>query len=83
MGSKLKRKEFAEEHTKELCGFRKMLGLIKVPFLRDPNTNVELFESSKIVKYLQVGIWALLLPVFVSTSLRLNTKRRQCQPSRG
>jgi len=48
----LKRKEFRDRFGKMINKLRKTLNLIQVPLLVDPNTNLELLESSEIVKYL-------------------------------
>lgn len=47
-----KRPTFLKKHQNQISDLRKKLHLIQVPFLRDPNNNVELFESEDIVKYL-------------------------------
>eukprot|EP01056_Protomagalhaensia_sp_Gyna25_P004934 Protomagalhaensia_sp_Gyna_25__4933@NODE_52_length_6070_cov_248_257005_g39_i0_p3_GENE_NODE_52_length_6070_cov_248_257005_g39_i0NODE_52_length_6070_cov_248_257005_g39_i0_p3_ORF_typecomplete_len202_score25_88GST_N_3/PF13417_6/0_0022GST_N_3/PF13417_6/1_3e10GST_N_2/PF13409_6/1_2GST_N_2/PF13409_6/0_032GST_N/PF02798_20/52GST_N/PF02798_20/0_0014_NODE_52_length_6070_cov_248_257005_g39_i039924597 len=52
-GSTEKRKVFAKEHSESLSTLRKKLGMIQVPFLRDPNTGKEMFESKDIVDYLK------------------------------
>eukprot|EP01055_Gregarina_sp_Pseudo9_P001282 Gregarina_sp_Pseudo_9__1281@NODE_1852_length_1293_cov_543_294258_g1718_i0_p1_GENE_NODE_1852_length_1293_cov_543_294258_g1718_i0NODE_1852_length_1293_cov_543_294258_g1718_i0_p1_ORF_typecomplete_len301_score16_21GST_N_3/PF13417_6/3_9e13GST_N_3/PF13417_6/6_3e11GST_N_2/PF13409_6/4_3e05GST_N_2/PF13409_6/0_0023GST_N/PF02798_20/0_19GST_N/PF02798_20/1_4e05GST_N_4/PF17172_4/24GST_N_4/PF17172_4/2_1Glutaredoxin/PF00462_24/0_036Glutaredoxin/PF00462_24/9_1e02DUF4272/PF14094_6/0_036Thia_YuaJ/PF09515_10/0_062_ len=52
-GAEAKRKAFAKEHDEYLSSWRKRANLIQVPFLRDPNTGKELFESQDIVKYLK------------------------------
>jgi len=51
-GSSEKRKAFTIENKCKLSAARLKLGLVKVPFLKDPNTGTELFESTEIVKYL-------------------------------
>lgn len=48
-----KRTAFAKEHAEVLSASRTKFSLIKVPFLRDPNSNVQLFESAEIIKYIQ------------------------------
>ncbi|KAF8820753.1 glutathione s-transferase, n-terminal domain containing protein [Cardiosporidium cionae] len=52
-GSEVKREQFRKEHLLEISSFRQAFGKIKVPYLRDPNTDVSLFESNKIVSYLK------------------------------
>lgn len=51
-GGSSKREGFMKEHQHELSEIRKKLNFIKVPYLFDPNTNTQLFESKVIVKYL-------------------------------
>ena len=52
-GSTEKRKEFKDRFSdKHLNSGRKALGMVKVPFLVDPNENVEMSESADIVNYL-------------------------------
>jgi len=52
-GSSEKRKVFIDKNKDKLSSVRLKLGVVKVPFLKDPNTGAELFESAQIVKYLQ------------------------------
>jgi len=52
MGSVSKRDSFAKLHGDSISATRRKLGLVQVPFLKDANTNTEMFESSDIVKYL-------------------------------
>ncbi|CEM02524.1 unnamed protein product [Vitrella brassicaformis CCMP3155] len=47
-----KREIFKKLYGDKLPQLRKSAGLIKVPFLYDPNTGKEMFESLEIVKYL-------------------------------
>lgn len=53
MGAIAKRKAFAKEHEDYISSARQKLGLVQIPFLRDPNTGKELFESQDIVQYLK------------------------------
>eukprot|EP01053_Blabericola_migrator_P001936 Blabericola_migrator_1__1935@NODE_1527_length_4338_cov_114_948958_g845_i2_p2_GENE_NODE_1527_length_4338_cov_114_948958_g845_i2NODE_1527_length_4338_cov_114_948958_g845_i2_p2_ORF_typecomplete_len301_score36_47GST_N_3/PF13417_6/3_5e12GST_N_3/PF13417_6/1_4e06GST_N/PF02798_20/0_022GST_N/PF02798_20/0_00026GST_N_2/PF13409_6/0_0094GST_N_2/PF13409_6/0_018MetRSN/PF09635_10/1_6e02MetRSN/PF09635_10/1_2_NODE_1527_length_4338_cov_114_948958_g845_i21461048 len=53
IGSVDKRKAFLKEHGDQISEVRKKLGFIRIPFLRDPNTGVEMFESKDIVRYLR------------------------------
>eukprot|EP01054_Gregarina_sp_Poly1_P002803 Gregarina_sp_Poly_1__2802@NODE_177_length_11964_cov_73_622174_g157_i0_p5_GENE_NODE_177_length_11964_cov_73_622174_g157_i0NODE_177_length_11964_cov_73_622174_g157_i0_p5_ORF_typecomplete_len301_score23_38GST_N_3/PF13417_6/4_8e12GST_N_3/PF13417_6/1_1e10GST_N_2/PF13409_6/0_016GST_N_2/PF13409_6/0_00054GST_N/PF02798_20/18GST_N/PF02798_20/0_0002MetRSN/PF09635_10/1e02MetRSN/PF09635_10/0_41Thia_YuaJ/PF09515_10/0_037_NODE_177_length_11964_cov_73_622174_g157_i030123914 len=52
-GATEKRKLFMKEHSLYISDARKRLGLIQVPFLKDPDTGVEMFESADIVRYLK------------------------------
>eukprot|EP00918_Siedleckia_nematoides_P103997 GHVU01226847.1.p1 GENE.GHVU01226847.1~~GHVU01226847.1.p1 ORF type:complete len:330 (-),score=48.08 GHVU01226847.1:634-1623(-) len=52
MGSE-KRKDFAQMHKKSISSWRQNLGLVKIPFIVDPNTGAEMFESAQIVEYLK------------------------------
>eukprot|EP00917_Polyrhabdina_sp_WS-2016_P011903 GHVP01026182.1.p1 GENE.GHVP01026182.1~~GHVP01026182.1.p1 ORF type:complete len:339 (+),score=53.51 GHVP01026182.1:76-1017(+) len=47
-----KRKEFAQAHQNEISSGRQSVGLVKHPYLFDPNTKKGMFESSEICKYL-------------------------------
>ncbi|EZG78204.1 putative glutathione S-transferase domain protein [Gregarina niphandrodes] len=47
------RKAFAKEHADKISGWRKSVGFVKQPFLRDPNTGIDMFESRDIVQYLK------------------------------
>lgn len=57
-GSKAKRVDFTSKYGERLSKTRKNLSsvagedIVKVPFLIDPNTKTEMFESADIVKYL-------------------------------
>lgn len=53
-GSTEKRQEFIKQYADRFSqkDFRKKFGMVQVPFLRDSNSNVEMFESSDIAKYL-------------------------------
>ena len=52
-GSVTKRKEFKDRFgDKHLTASRRALGMVKIPFLVDPNGNVEMSESADIVNYL-------------------------------
>lgn len=50
-GAPRNRKKFKERFSSHLSKGRKALGMVKIPFLVDPNTNVEMSESSDIVAY--------------------------------
>jgi len=52
MGSVEKRQEFVSKFGDRISSVRKAIGLIQVPFLIDPNYEIEKFESDEIVKYL-------------------------------
>eukprot|EP01068_Selenidium_serpulae_P012465 Selendium_serpulae@DN5823_c1_g1_i4.p1 len=47
------RKPFREAHKKQLSSTRNRLSMCKIPLLKDPNTDVEIFDSISIVRYLQ------------------------------
>eukprot|EP00916_Digyalum_oweni_P024699 GHVL01040839.1.p2 GENE.GHVL01040839.1~~GHVL01040839.1.p2 ORF type:complete len:130 (+),score=14.24 GHVL01040839.1:601-990(+) len=47
------RSKFAADHEASLSQVRKCLKLCQVPYLRDPNTGVCMFESKDIVEYLR------------------------------
>lgn len=47
-----KRKEWIQRFGDQLSAGRKMVGLIQIPLLEDPNTGKNLLESCDIVKYL-------------------------------
>ena len=53
-GSETKRTEFRQKYGSKLSKVRQVAGktVVQMPFLRDPNTGVELLESADIVKYL-------------------------------
>jgi len=48
----LKRREFREKYGEKLSTFRSKAGIIQVPLLIDPNTNVIMLESEDIKQYL-------------------------------
>lgn len=53
-GSVAKREQFKKDHGAKFSTqwLRNLLGFVQVPYLVDPNTGAEMFESSAIVEYL-------------------------------